>query len=147
YPALYFGGRDDGSWYSRDGGQHWQSGINCGDCQGFYSNTQDPTTVIALNRDLGTNGGRLWLVYRGQPGAYPTVNPNGGDASTFELTPYQNWPPTSTDRGWTPVIQPLPSETDPANQLSLALVHANSATPNPNLPPSYYQQLGGWDIE
>src|SRR5262249_31765049 len=45
-PALYFGGRDDGSWASYDGGTHWQAGVpGCGDCTGYYALQRTPSLI------------------------------------------------------------------------------------------------------
>jgi hypothetical protein len=153
YPALYFGGRDDGSWYSLDGGRSWNSGIDCGDCQGFYSNIHDPYTVVAVDRYFGPNQqgpqGCCRLDFWRDPYGPPSAN----DSVTwqYQLTPATNWPRMSTDRGWTPVIQPLPSEPDPLapghplyGVISLALVRANTAVLNPD---GSHQQLGGWQVE
>ena len=46
-PALYMGCGDNNDFFSRDGGQSWgDPGSNCGDCDGWFTDTAQPGRVI-----------------------------------------------------------------------------------------------------
>jgi hypothetical protein len=128
YPALYFGGRDDGAWYSADGGTSWHVPVGgCGDCTGFYTNSADPNTVAMVFRMNYNNDGYQaccrWLIWQGTADAYP-IAAGTAQKYDFELTPHAAWPRMSTDRGWTPLIQSLPTDPTPT-KLSIALIKQN----------------------
>jgi hypothetical protein len=126
-PALYFGGRDDGNWFSSDGGRHWHVAIGgCGDCTGFYAGPLDPHTISSVfrwNQSGGQQGCCRWLMSHTTDSTYP--NPTSRTAD-FELTPHDNYPRMVTDRGYAPLIQPMAGEAIP----TLPSIVTVSATPS-----------------
>jgi hypothetical protein len=146
-PALYFGGRDDGDWASYDGGAHWKGGVgSCGDCTGFYALQRTPSLIANvyrtnLNNVPGQGACCRWIIYVNQ-GAFAKVSDAAQRAADWDLTPEVNWPRMSTNRGWSPLIQPLAGEAVPTLP-SLALVRAANTMWNGN---PDYAALSGWSV-
>jgi hypothetical protein len=155
-PALFFGGRDTGAFASFNGGLRWQPAVGgCGDCTGFYAldrhqtgDRGDPMTVATNFRfNLSGNGPQAccrWILWHSGGSTWPPVD--NSRTADFDLTPYLNWPRMSTDVGWTPFIQPMPSK--PVPQLPwLALIRASNVAPAPPNPVStIYSNLSGWSV-
>ncbi len=98
-PGLYFGGRDDDSWWSSDGGLHWQiADDSCGDCEGYYADTiaNVVTHRFRYSEDFG-----VWLGHSRVP------NLLGPMAYTAAWNAPRPW--IDTHSGWSPLIQTLPS--------------------------------------
>ncbi len=129
-PALYFGSRDDGSWFSSDGGRTWQDGTGCGDCLGYFTTAiENPSTVITIARFNSVGGQDFqaccrWLVWHSTDGNYP--DPSSPPTFAFEYTPYPDFPRLSTNRGYAPLIQPVLHEQIP----DLASTTYVAAVPN-----------------
>ncbi len=106
-PALYFGGRDNDSWWTGDGGASWQiADATCGDCEGFYTDqlagilTHRIRTFAPPNHRMA-----VWSSRSGVPD--PNVSPR---------TDYVrgNVPYADAYSGWLPLILTNVGETPPA---------------------------------
>jgi hypothetical protein len=107
-PALYFGGPDQDTHYSPNGGASWLIGEDqCGDCAGYFGDPLAPTRVIHQRRpgDMTLSTLELWRSSDAEP---PDVS--GAAPATLTLPPDDtfNDPPADTLR---PVVLGLPGET------------------------------------
>ncbi|MGH9275427.1 MAG: WD40/YVTN/BNR-like repeat-containing protein [Acidimicrobiales bacterium] len=148
--ALYFGGRDNNSWWSGDGGAVWQTAVNCGDCSGFF--TDDPTPLVAhtvrVFPDRATHTppnvwqlqARTWTAERG----YPDPVSDTPVDTMFSRLPY-----VDGTVFWQPLIKTLPSER-PALRGDLVIVAGTSPTQVDDIsagPPYFVQRNNngrGW---